>query len=282
MCRRSTATKALAFEPEPRAGSRSTVAAGCHSRHGAGDRFDPTPHPGAAGCRWRTDRPCSRRRLHPRQIIARVRDRDGHMHMLLKLYHRWPVRSRAALPAPRSCRRAADHRATHPRHLLPVGEGRQGGGARTVRRRQDRGAAADRALVERRHRDLRRLRRARQRAGGYSGNLPRTHRSQHRPSADGTHAVGGQHLQYAGGGARSIGLHRRDARRIFPRSGLRRGDGGRFHQSLGRGAARSGGPPRADAGGRRLSRLSRLAPAGVLRARRTRQDARPARAARSR
>ena len=178
----------------------------------------------------------------------------------------------AALPPPRPRHRAADHRPAHPRHVLPVAEGRQGRDSRPLRRRQDRGAAPDRALVQCRDRDLCRLRRARQRTGRYSGELARAHRSAHRPLADGAHAAGGQHLQHAGGGARSVDLCRRHAGRIFPRPGLRRGDGGRFHQSLGRSAARSGGQAGTDAGGRRLSGLSRLASRGVLRARRACRD----------
>ena len=51
----------------------------------------------------------------------------------------------------------------------------------------------------------------------------------------------------------------------FPRPGLRRGDGGRLDQPLGRSPARSGRPSRPDAGGRGLPGLSRQpAPGSVL------------------
>ena len=83
----------------------------------------------------------------------------------------------ASLPPPRRSRGAAAHRAANPRHLLPAGEGRARRHTRSVRRRQDHGAATDRPVVRRRHRDLRRLRRARQRTGGHPGKLPQTHRS---------------------------------------------------------------------------------------------------------
>ena len=213
-------------------------------------------------------------------VLARVRDADRATSTSSSCFTAGRCACRALTASATTRAVAADHRAAHPRHLLPAAEGRQGGGARTVRRRQDRGAAADRALVQRRHRDLRRLRRARQRAGGRAGNLPELTDPLHRPPADGTHAAGGQHLQHAGGGARSLDLCRHDDGRVLPRPGLRRGDGGRFHQPLGRGAARSRRPPRADAGGGGLPRLSGLAPRGLLRTRGAGRD--PSRRARAR
>ncbi len=153
------------------------------------------------------------------QSIGRLRDRHGKVHKL-HLYHRWPVRKPRPYRAARHCGRTADHRTTHPGYLLPAAQRRQGGGSRSVRRRQDHGAAADRALVQRRHRHLRRLRRARQRTGRRARDLPRAAGPLHRPQADGAHPAGGQHLQHAGGGARGVDLRRHDHGRVLPRSGL--------------------------------------------------------------
>ena len=234
----------------------------------AGDCDHRPPHHGAARHGRRTGGNYQCRRHHGRYrggARARRARRDTRTQAVPALAGAHPP----ALSPARRCGGALAHRTAHPRYLLPAGEGRAGRRARPVRRGQDHAAAADRALGRRRHRDLCRLRRARQRAGGHPRKLPQAHRPQHRALADGAHAAGRQHLQHAGGRARSVDLRRRHPGRILPRPGLRRGDGGRLHQPLGGGAARSGGTAGPDAGGGRLSRLSRLAPRRVLRARRT-------------
>ena len=255
------------FVPDPGTPGRQRAGGRRRAGHGAGNRIDPAPHPDPAADPGRTAGTGAGRRLHPRGS-----DRPGQA-------GRRPHRETAPVPplagahaAPVQAARprggAADHRAAHSRYLLPVAEGRQGGDSRPLRRRQDHAAAADRALVQRRDRHLRRLRRARQRTHRRARIHARAEGPAHRPPADGAHPAGGQHLQHAGGGARSLDLRRHHAGRVFPRPGLRRGDGGRLHQPLGRGPARSRRPPRPDAGGGGLSGLSRLAPGGFLRARR--------------
>jgi len=108
-------------------------------------------------------------------VVARVNSGQGDVHEL-KLFHRWPVRS------PRPYRQRDDAVApllTGQRILdtfFPLVKGWARRRARSVRRGQDHSAAADCALGRRRHRDLRRLRRARERAGGHPRKLSQAHR----------------------------------------------------------------------------------------------------------
>ena len=109
---------------------------------------------------------------------------------------------------------------------------------------------------------------------GVLDEFPSAHRPAHRPAADGAHRHHRQHLEHAGGGARGQHLLRGHGRRVLPRPGAARRADGRFHQPLGRGAARGVGPLRRAAGRGRLPGLPVEPARRFLRARRAGRDAR--------
>ena len=122
-------------------------------------------------------------------------------------------------------------------------------------------------MVGRRHRRLRRLWRARQRAERGARRAAAAQRSADRRVAHGSDDHRRQHQQHAGGRARGEHLHGHHDRGVLPRPGLPRRAAGRLDQPLGRGAARGLEPARGDARRGGLSRVPREPARGVLRAR---------------
>ena len=180
--------------------------------------------------------------------------------------------ARARSPADRRAARsvdAADHRPARDRRALPDRARRSRHDPRRLRHRQDRAPAVAGEMGARRRRRLRRLRRARQRADRGAPGVPAARRPAQRGVADGAHDPDREHVEHAGGRARSVDLHGDHAGGVLPRPGLSRRADGRLDQPLGRGAARGLEPARGDARRGGLSRLP-VVPAGrVLRASRS-------------
>ena len=86
------------------------------------------------------------------------------------------------------------------------------------------------------------------------------------PQPHGAHDPDREHLEHARGGTGGVDLHGRDARRVLPGHGLRRGHHGGLHLPVGRGAAGALGTARGDARGRGVPRVPAHAPRRVLRA----------------
>ena len=228
--------------------SRRPAVSRRRARHGRGEGRHPAPHPGAAG-RGGGVGLARRRELH-RGGGDWPAGRRHAAHVAPALAGA-PAPARGALASRRSSLRDG---AAGLRLPLSGGGRRVGGGARRIRHRQDRHRAVAGQVRRRRHRGVRGVRRARQRDGGRAGGIPGAGGSAHRALADGPHGARGQHLEHAGGGARSLGLPGAHDRRVLPRHGLPGGADGRLALALGRGAARDRLPASAKCRARRATR----------------------------
>ncbi len=150
--------------------------------------------------------------------------------------------------------------------FFPISRGGTAAIPGRVRHGQDHDPARAREVVRRRHHRLHRLRRARQRDDRRAHLLPRADRPALGAQPHGAHDPDRQHLQHARGRARGVDLHRGHPGGVLPRHGLRRGDHGGFHLTVGRGAARAFRTARGDARGRGVPRLPADASRRVLRA----------------
>ena len=192
----------------------------------------------------------------------------------LAMGHDWPVRMPRPVLRRLAVDRAAGHRTADHRLPLSGRAGRKGRGAGRVRHRQDgiAGSAGER-LQRRRHR-LPGLRRTRQRARRRARGIPAAHRSEDRPTVDGTHRHHRQHVEHAGRGTRSVDLLCGHRGGIFSRPGPRRRPDGRLDEPLGGGVARGIRALRRTSRRRWLPRVSFVAARRFLRARGDRRDAR--------
>ena len=173
----------------------------------------------------------------------------------------------AAGPQAPALGRAHGHRPAGHRLPVPDRPRRHRRRPRGLRHRQDGAAGDHRQVVRRRRHRLRRLRGARQRAGGVARGVPGAGGPAQRPAAAGAHRGHRQHLQHAGLGARGEHLHGDHGGRVLPRPGTQRHPDGGLHQPLGRGPAGGLGAPGRTPRRGRLPGLSQQPAGGLLRAR---------------